>query len=113
MKIPIHLNRSTFDYLPSLTPLQFAILNCLRNKPLHGQALRELLAGFGIHQSGPSFYQLMRRMETSRLIHGKYQKKILGTRAYREREYTITDAGEDAIAFAAGFYSHQHWAQPE
>ena len=113
MNTHIQLNQATLDYLPSLTHLQFAILNCLSNKPLHGQALRELLADLGIHQSGPSFYQLMRRMETSGLIHGKYRQKILGTRTYREREYTITDPGKDAIAFAAGFYSRQHWAQPE
>lgn len=110
----IHLSSSALDNLPSLTHLQFAVLNCLLNKPLRGQALRDQLVARGIHKSGPKFYQLMQRLETEGIIQGQYQQKIVENQIHREREYTITDSGPDAITFTEQFYNNasQHKLMP-
>ena len=59
---------------------------------------------FGIHKAGPSFYQLMARLEDAGLVEGAYVKRAIEGRTVREREYRITADGSRAWTESGRFY---------
>jgi DNA-binding PadR family transcriptional regulator len=93
--------------LPTLSHLQFLILECLGTTKLSGRALRERLKEKGAHKTGPSFYQLMARLEESGFVEGEYSQKIVEGQIIKERIYRITAEGETALHQTVSFYS-QH-----
>lgn len=89
--------------LPTLSHLQFLILHRL---VMHGRQwsadLQAHIISHGNRMSGPSFYQLMRRMERDGLVVGRTGRRP-GSRAIA-RDYRVTDAGQEAWAAVQEFY---------
>lgn len=90
--------------LPSITHLQFLVLGCLVKDEQPGRIIRETIAGFGIRRSGPAFYQMMSRLERSKLVEGWYEQIIAGDQAVTERRYRIRPAGLRVYRETAEFY---------
>lgn len=79
-----------------LSQLQFLVLGTLLQGERLGREIREDLQRFGIKRSGPSFYQLMSRLEEADLAKGRYQQNIVDSQIIRERTYRLTAAGRRA-----------------
>jgi DNA-binding PadR family transcriptional regulator len=90
--------------LPPITHLQFLILDALTSDEQAGRDLRELLAGFGVKNSGPAFYQMMARLESSGLVEGWYDQKLVSGQNVKERRYRLTKQGERAVDATRAFY---------
>jgi DNA-binding PadR family transcriptional regulator len=90
--------------LPVLTHLQYLVLGVLRHEPQPGRVLRHALADYGVRRSAPAFYQLMARLEKSRLVEGWYEQIIVADQAVTERRYRITADGSRLWRQAQGFY---------
>ena len=91
--------------LPDITHLQFLLLAALLDGERSGRDLRELLGREGHKKSLPAFYQLMARMEDSRMVKGRYEQKIVEGQIIKERVYKVTGAGATACDDVRGFYS--------
>jgi DNA-binding PadR family transcriptional regulator len=89
---------------PELSHLQFAVLDCIRTKKISGRELRDLLAQNGHRKSGPSFYQMMSRLEESKFVKGEYRQKIVDGQIIKERLYSVTGSGERAFNLTIEFY---------
>jgi DNA-binding PadR family transcriptional regulator len=103
--------------LPPVTHLQFLVLGCLVEGEQPGRAVREAIAEFGIRRSAPAFYQMMARLERSRLVEGWYDQVTVGDQAVTERRYRIKPAGlrmwHETVEFyrnAAGAPARQRWS---
>jgi DNA-binding PadR family transcriptional regulator len=92
------------DNLPPLSHLQFAVLDVLGTNTMAGKHLRENLAANGIKKSGPSFYQLMARLEEAKLVEGRIDQKIVDSQIIKERFYKVTGEGSRALQAQARFY---------
>jgi DNA-binding PadR family transcriptional regulator len=90
--------------LPTLTHLQFLVLGILRTDEQPGRVLRQALATYGVRRSGPAFYQLMARLERTRLVEGRYEQVTVGDQAVTERRYRITPEGARLWTRAQSFY---------
>ncbi len=90
--------------LPALTHLQYLVLGVLRGEEQPGRVLRRALAAYGVRRSGPAFYQLMARLEKSRLVDGWYEQVQVGDQAVTERRYRITPEGTRQWGRAQAFY---------
>lgn len=90
--------------LPPITHLQFLVLDALVSAEQAGRDLRDLLAGFGIRNSAPAFYQMMARLESAGLIEGWYDQKLIDGQNVKERRYRLTHQGERAIEATRTFY---------
>ena len=89
-------SRKASSPLPELSHLQFLILGILLGSERRGQEVRDHLAEFGVHKSGPAFYQLMARLEDAELIDGRYSQDVVDGQIIRERVYRIRARGERA-----------------
>lgn len=91
--------------LPSLTHLQVVVLGCLRDQGRSGREIRAWLSKeHGIRKSGPTFYQLMARLEDAGYVKGWYDKKIVGGQIIRERRYRILGEGVQSWERTTEFY---------
>jgi DNA-binding PadR family transcriptional regulator len=93
--------------LPTLSHLQFLILECLGTTKLPGRDLRQRLAKKGAKKTGPSFYQLMARLEEAGFVEGEYSQKIVQAQIIKERIYRMTTEGERAFRETLSFYSQR------
>jgi DNA-binding PadR family transcriptional regulator len=91
--------------LPPVTHLQFLILDALTSSEQAGRDLRELLAGFGVRNSGPAFYQMMARLESSDLVEGRYDQKQVEGQHVKQRRYRLTTQGQHAVETTRAFYA--------
>lgn len=89
--------------LPTITPLQFAVLTKVMSFSLSGEEIRKRLQQDGIKSEGPAFCQLMKRMEDKKLVKGHYEtiyvpSKISPTgQKCRIRVYKIMAGGKKAV----------------
>ena len=90
--------------LPTITHLQFLILEALSDDELAGRDLRDLLAGFGVRNSAPAFYQMMARLEASDLVEGWYDQKLVSGQNVKERRYRLTPDGVRSLDATRNFY---------
>ena len=83
----------------TITPLQYMVLGVIsgaKSKP--GAEIREKLRENGYWQSGPAFYQLMKRLEENDLVEGWYEEDMLDGERIRKRCYRLNgDAARAAI----------------
>lgn len=91
--------------LPPITHLQFLVLDALSANESAGRDLRALLATFGVRNSAPAFYQMMARLETSALVEGRYDQKLVDGQNVKERWYRLTRTGERAVDATRAFYT--------
>ena len=89
--------------LPSLTHLQFAVLDSLRDEEMSGQELRKRIAKHSKMRL-PAFYRLMSRLEKAKFVKGWYVQSEVGGQVIRERTYKLTGTGERACESAALLY---------
>ena len=82
--------------LPRLSHLQFLVLGVLMSGEQRGRDLRSRLEEFGVRRSGPSFYQLMARLEDAAFVRGRYEQEIVEGQIIRERCYKIRAPGISA-----------------
>jgi hypothetical protein len=90
--------------LPSLTPIQFVVLEAIAFALLPGKELRARLHEKGIPMEGPNFYQCMKRMEKSRLVRVEKRSQIITGQIIKESLYAVTKKGECAFLDAVEFY---------
>jgi DNA-binding PadR family transcriptional regulator len=82
--------------IPKLTNPQCLVLSLLLDEELPGRNIREKLAEHGQRSSAPAFYQFMARLEDAGHVQGRYEQKLIGGQAVKERIYTITGSGVHA-----------------
>ncbi|HUF47475.1 MAG TPA: hypothetical protein VMM93_06625 [Vicinamibacterales bacterium] len=90
--------------LPSITHLQFLILEALDAGEQAGRDLRVLLSTHGIRNSAPAFYQMMARLEDAALVEGRYDQRVVDSQLLKERRYRLVPAGRRALAETRTFY---------
>lgn len=90
--------------VPSLTHLQFAVLDALGAEERPGREIRERLTERGVAKTGPAFYRLMARLEDAGFLTGEYHQKTVLGQHLRERRYRIAGDGEAALNEARAFY---------
>ena len=90
--------------LPTLTHLQFAILDVLGACKRSGREVRAGLKGRGIRKDGPAFYQLMARLEDAGFVKGWYDQKVIDGQIIKERRYQVLGAGLRAWTRTRDFY---------
>jgi len=90
--------------LPPVTHLQFLVLDALAGTEQAGRDLRDLLATYGIRRSAPAFYQMMARLESSNLVEGWYDQKVIAGQNVKERRYRITRTGLRSLEATRNFY---------
>lgn len=90
--------------LPDITHLQFLIVDLLRFDEHSGRYIRERLAEEGEERSGPSFYQLMSRLEESGYVTGWYESHSIDGQTIKERKYRITPKGHRIHKTVHEFY---------
>jgi DNA-binding PadR family transcriptional regulator len=91
--------------LPPVTHLQFLVLEALAEREQSGRDLRALLAGYGVRNSGPAFYQMMGRLEDAALVEGWYEQKLVAGQNIKERRYRQTPAAARAVQETRAFYA--------
>jgi len=90
--------------IPSVTHLQFLVLDALSTGERAGRELRRLLAEHGVRRTAPAFYQMMARLEDAGMVEGRYDQKVVDGQLLKERRYTILRAGARALADTHNFY---------
>jgi DNA-binding PadR family transcriptional regulator len=90
--------------LPTLTSLQFLILGALLGGEKSGRAIRQNLIDQGTRRTAPAFYQLMARLEDSRFVELRYEKKTVQGQTVTENWYKITGVGARAWHETRDFY---------
>ena len=91
--------------LPEITHLQYLVLGTLLNGDEAGYRIREEMAKQGAKKSGPSFYQLMARLEAEGLVKSRYEHSMIGTQPIKESWYKLTAAGRRAWETTSEFYA--------
>lgn len=99
--------RDNNDGLPELSHLQFAVLEVLGTRTMAGKALREGLKTIGISKSGPAFYQVMARLEESKMVEAWYVRQVVNGQLIKERTYKLTALGVRILNEAKLFYSNK------
>ena len=89
---------------PKLSHLQFVILVLIQEGATSGKELRTALREDGMRKSGPSFYQLMSRLEDNGWLTGEYRQNVVDGQIIRERHYTLTPDGSRALSISTSFY---------
>lgn len=92
------------DNLPPVTHLQFRVLEIVGAGEVSGKDLRQALSGKGIRKTGPAFYQMMSRLEESKMVQGWYDQKIIDGQIIKERRYKMLGNGREAVRSVAQFY---------
>lgn len=92
--------------IPNLSHLQIVVLGLLKDAERRGAVLRDALGGLNIVQTGPSFYQMMARLEDAGLAEGWYSQRVVEGQLVKERHYRITKAGRRELRDAQMFYAH-------
>lgn len=92
------------DRLPTVTHLQFLVLEHLRGGERAGSDTRALLAEHGARRTLAAFYQLMARLEEGGLVVGRYAQKTVRGQVVKERRYALTPLGEAAWQETCSFY---------
>jgi len=83
--------------LPSLTHLQFSIIDALRSSFMTAPQLKEMLGELDETREGSSFYSLLNRMTNKGIIKkGKKNNTLY---------YSITDEGKDLYNDCISFYA--------
>src|SRR4051812_16005084 len=90
--------------LPTITHLQFLVLDALAESEMPGRDVRARLSAHAIRNSAPAFYQMMARLEDAGLVEGWYDQKLVQGQNVKERRYKLTRRGERAIADTRAFY---------
>ena len=90
--------------LPRLTHLQFIVIGTLLAGARSGKEIRAELRRARVRRSGPSFYQMMARMEDAGLVRGWYEQEVVEGQIIRERRYALTTAGRSAWQHSRQFY---------
>lgn len=90
---------------PNLTHLQFVVLGLVQEGATSGKDLRAALREDGMRKSGPSFYQLMARLEDSGWVTGEYRQRVVDGQMIRERHYELTPTGTRALQASTEFYA--------
>lgn len=93
--------------LPELSHLQYAVLDCVGTGTVSGKDLRKSLSKLGLKQSGPSFYQMMARLEESKFVEGKYSQEVIDGQIIKERQYRILGDGLRAMRQTEHFYNRK------
>lgn len=91
--------------LPQLSHLQFAVLEVLGTEVGSGKDLRKRLSERGIKKSGPSFYQMMARLEEAKFVEGWYKQEIIDGQIIKERQYRILADGIRALQRSKQYYT--------
>ncbi len=92
--------------LPDLTHLQFAVIDVLGARECLGRELRaRLKSEYRIAKSLAAFYTVMKRLEESGFVKGRYEVTEVEGYAAKVRHYKITGKGERARRSALEFYS--------
>jgi DNA-binding PadR family transcriptional regulator len=89
---------------PKLSHLQFVVLVLIQEGASSGKELRSALQDDGMRKSGPSFYQLMARLEDNGWVKGEYKQEVIDGQIIRERHYTLTPNGSRALQLSTSFY---------
>lgn len=90
--------------LPELSHLQFAVLGTLLNGERSGREVRATLKRYRVRQSGPAFYQMMSRLESTGLVEGWYTQEVVSGQIIKERHYRVRAEGVRAWRSSRRFY---------
>ena len=90
--------------LPVITHLQVLVLEAVSESDEIGRDLRDRLAGHGVRNSAPAFYQMMGRLEETGFVEGWYEQRLVAGQNIKERRYRITRRGRRALAETRAFY---------
>jgi DNA-binding PadR family transcriptional regulator len=90
--------------LPQLTHLQYLVLSLVRPDAHSGRFIRQRIADEGVKKDGPTFYQLMARLERDKLIAGWYESFSVDGQTIKERRYELTPKGRRALEELEAFY---------
>ncbi|MEM8549874.1 MAG: PadR family transcriptional regulator [Verrucomicrobiota bacterium] len=94
---------------PTLSHLQFAVLDCIGGREMKGRDLRQRMKDEkGISKAGPAFYQLMGRMEEGGLVKSKVEDIELGENRLKQKIYWITGEGAKAVHRSKTYYGVHH-----
>lgn len=88
-----------------LPQLQFVIAFELMGGSRSGIELRESLTQQGFKKSLAAFYQVMSRMEESKLVKGAYSVSVDGGQTIKERRYELTPNGIARVNDTQAFYA--------
>lgn len=83
---------------PPLSWVHYVVLNIIGDATISGAEIREQLREVDHETSLPSFYTMMRGLEDKGLVHGFYEPITVKGHVVRERRYTSTRAGREAVA---------------
>ena len=92
--------------IPKITHQQFAVLACLAEDPRWGRDVRARLKEDGYSSTNASFYEMMYRLETAKLVKGFYRERDVQGQKFKERRYAITSHGLEAYDEVTAFYAH-------
>src|SRR6266404_4903821 len=90
--------------MPTITHLQFLILDALADGERSGQEVRDALKTARVRKSGPAFYQLMARLEDAKFVSGRYEQKTIDGQPIKQRRYKLLAGGLRALAETREFY---------
>jgi len=93
--------------VPEITHLQFRVMGTLMNGEASGKHVRNELKRQGVPKSGPSFYQLMARLEDSGFVSGRYDQKVIDGQIIKERRYKLCGKGVREWERTRNFYLEQ------
>jgi len=87
-----------------VTPLQFAFLTVLTEKPLTGKQMRAELAENGVHKTADAFFRVMQRLKQENLVSARSIARDEGEYRGAQSVYELTQTGKDALALMLGLY---------
>jgi len=90
--------------LPTLTHLQFLVIEALLNGDRAGHEIRDFLSSRQVNKTGPAFYQMMARLEDAEFVEGRYEENVIDGQMIRERHYHLLGDGAKAYSQTADFY---------
>jgi DNA-binding PadR family transcriptional regulator len=90
--------------IPELSHLQFVVLGSLLGRERTGREVREELRRYRVRQSGPAFYQMMARLESTGLVKGWYTQEVIEGQIIKERHYRLMAEGVRAWRACRSFY---------
>ena len=93
--------------LPTLTHLQFLVLDLVRTDSLEvaAQEIMSCLRDAGVGHEGPKFYQLMRRMEECGLVFARSKVIDVAGGKIQRTFYKLTAEGVTSWKLSANFYA--------
>lgn len=93
--------------LPSLSHLQFVVLDALLQRERRGHDIRQALRAAGVHRTLAAFYQLMARLEDCGHVEGCYRRSVVDGQPVKERWYKLTPQGAAAWKGSCDFYARR------